>query len=167
MSQLITLLPNLGQLPKRIIIGFVRNRAFNGDRGLNPFNFEHFGINYLSLYVDGAQVPARQLQPNFTNGLYAEAYQSLFAGTGFHFLNQGNCISRQAFANGYCLFAYDLTPDLSANDNTHWNLVRHGSVRLDVRFQEPLTATINCIVYGEYANVLEIDAARQCIVDFS
>ena len=157
----------LGQLPKRIIIGFVKNKAFNGDRTLNPFNFEHFGINYISLYVDGAQVPARQLQPDFENGLYAEAYQSLFSGTGTHFLNHGNSISRQAFSQGYCLFAYDLTPDLSANDNTHWNLVRHGSVRLDVRFRTPLTTTINCIVYGEYANVLEIDAARQCIVDFS
>ena len=27
----------LGQLPKRIIIGFVDNRAFNGNRTLNPF----------------------------------------------------------------------------------------------------------------------------------
>lgn len=157
----------LGQLPKRIIVGFVRNSAFNGNRRQNPFNFEHFGISHISMYVDGTQVPSRQLQPNFNNGLYAEAYQSLFSGTGFHFLNQGNSISREAYAGGYCLFAYDLTPDLSANDNTHWNLVRHGSVRLDVRFREPLTATVNCIIYGEYANVLEIDAARQCIVDFS
>ena len=86
-----------------------------------------------------------------------EAYQSLFTRTGFHFLNQGNGISRKAFAKGYCLFAYDLTPDLSANDNSHLNLVRHNSVRLDVRFHEPLTTTINCIIYGEYANVLEID----------
>ena len=45
----------LGQLPKRIIIGFVDNKAFNGNRTFNPFNFEHFSINHLSLYVDGAQ----------------------------------------------------------------------------------------------------------------
>lgn len=43
----------LGQVPKRIIIGFVQNKASNGDRALNPFNSEHFGINYSSLYVDG------------------------------------------------------------------------------------------------------------------
>ena len=43
----------LSQLPKRIIIGFVNNKAFNGDRALNPFNFEHFNINFLCLYVDG------------------------------------------------------------------------------------------------------------------
>lgn len=30
----------LGQLPKRIIIGFVNNIAFNSDRKLRPFNFK-------------------------------------------------------------------------------------------------------------------------------
>ena len=37
----------IGQLLKRIIIGFVNNKAFNCDRALNPFNFEHFNINFL------------------------------------------------------------------------------------------------------------------------
>ena len=29
----------LRQLPKRVVLGFVDNKAFNGDRKLNPFNF--------------------------------------------------------------------------------------------------------------------------------
>ena len=40
----------LGQLPKRIIVGFVENKAFNGDKNLNPFNFKNFHINYLCLH---------------------------------------------------------------------------------------------------------------------
>ena len=157
----------LGQLPKRIIIGFVKNAAYNGDRSLNPFNFGHFDINYISLSIDGVQVPSRQFQPDFTSGMYVDAYHGLFSGTGVHFLNQGNCISREAYKKGFCLFAYDLTPDLSANSNTHFNLVRHGSARIDVRFAKELPSNINCIVYAEYNNILEIDSSRQCIVDFS
>lgn len=158
----------LGQLPKRIIIGFVDNKAFNGDHTLNPFNFRHHGINYLSLYVDGVQIPSKPLQPDFTDTeRYVDAYHTLFSGTGIHFLNQGNCITRAIYPFGYCLFAFDLTPDLSANSNSHWNLVKHGSVRIEVRFQQALTSTVNCIVYAEYDNVLEIDATRQVIVDFS
>ena len=42
----------LAKLPKRIIVGFVDNRALNGNRALNPFNIQHFDINYLSLYID-------------------------------------------------------------------------------------------------------------------
>ncbi|XP_048506961.1 uncharacterized protein F54H12.2-like [Athalia rosae] len=157
----------LGQLPKRIIIGFVDNKAFNGDRTRNPFNFQHFKTNFLSLYVDGQQIPSKPLQPDFTKSrLYVDAYQTLFSGTGIHFLNEGNGISRADYPYGYCLTAFDLTPDLSANSNTHWNLVRHGSVRIEVRFEEALEKTINCVVYAEFDNILEIDSSRQVIVDF-
>ena len=157
----------MGPVARRFICGFVRNKAFNGDRQCNPFNFDHFDINYFALSVDGVQVPSRQLQPNFESDLFVEAFHSLFSGTGIHFLNQGNCISRDAFKKGYCLFVFDLTPDLSANSNTHFNLVRHGNVRIDVRFSKPLTDNINCLVYGEFDSILEIDSTRQCIVDFT
>ena len=120
------------------------------------------------MYVDGVQVPSKPLQPNFHgNQLYINAYHTLFSGTGVYFLNQGNQISHESYPNGYCLFASDLTPDLSVNEFTHWNLVKHGSVRLDVRFAEALDNTINCIVYAEYDNILEIDASRQTIIDVS
>lgn len=158
----------LGQLPKRIIVGFVDNKAFNGDRAMNPFNFQNYQINYLSLYADGLQVPSKPLQPDFTTAnMCVDSYHTLFSGTGIHFLNEGNCISRSNYPRGYCLFAFDLTPDLSANSSTHWNLVRHGSVRIEVRFAKALTSTVNCIVYAEYDNVVEIDSSRQVIVDFS
>ena len=118
------------------------------------------------MYADGVQVPSRQLQPNFEPDAYVEAYQNLFIGTGIHFKNQGNSITKSAFSKGYALFAYDLTPDLSANENSHWNSVRHGGVRIDVEFANPLEETVNCIMYAEYDNILEIDSARQCIVDY-
>ncbi|KYN17311.1 Uncharacterized protein F54H12.2 [Trachymyrmex cornetzi] len=121
------------------------------------------------LYADGIQIPSRSLQPNFSKDepLYVEAYHTIFSGTGIHFLNEGNSISRDDYANGYTLFAFDLTPDLSANCAGHWNLVKHGSLRLEVRFEKALSVTINCIVYAEFDNVLEIDSSRQVIVDFS
>lgn len=157
----------LGQLPKRIIVGFVQNKSYNGDRNRNPFDFQHFNINSLGLFVDGVQVPSKTLQPDFTNKkLYIDAYHTLFSGTGIHFLNEGNQITRESYPNGYCLFVFDLTPDLSANECSHWNLIKHGSVRLDVRFSIALSDTVNCIIYTEYDNILEIDASRQVIVDY-
>ncbi|XP_011630458.1 uncharacterized protein F54H12.2-like [Pogonomyrmex barbatus] len=159
----------LGQLPKRVIVGFVDNKAFNGDRKLNPFNFKNYGINFFSLYADGMQIPSRSLQPNFSKDepLYIKAYNTLFSGTGIHFLNEGNSISREDYADGFTPFAFDLTPDLSANCAGHWNLVRHGSLRLEVRFEKAITTTINCILYAEFENVMEINSSRQVIVDFS
>ena len=54
----------LGQLPKRIIIGFVKKKAYNGDFKLHPYNFRNFNINFLCLYVCGVQIPTKPLEPN-------------------------------------------------------------------------------------------------------
>ncbi|XP_020298873.1 uncharacterized protein F54H12.2-like, partial [Pseudomyrmex gracilis] len=80
----------LGQLTKRVIIGFVENKAFTGDNKLNPFNFKNFNINFLSLYIDGMQVPTRPLQPSISRDspFYIEAFHTLFSETGIHFLNE-------------------------------------------------------------------------------
>ena len=159
----------LGQLPKRVIVGFVENVAFNGHKKYNPFNFRNYDINFFSLYHDGTQIPSRPLQPRFSadHPMYIEAYQTLFSGTGIHFLNEGNAISRDDYAQGYTLFAFDLTPDLSANCVEHWNLVKHGSLRMEVGFEKALESTINAIVYAEFDNVIEIDSSRQVIIDFA
>ncbi|XP_033210830.1 uncharacterized protein F54H12.2-like [Belonocnema kinseyi] len=158
----------LGQLPKRNIIGFVENDAFNNHRSKNPFNFRHFNINHFSLYVDDMQIPTKPLQPDFSTGkLYIDAYQTMFSGTGMYLMNEGNNIDRFDYANGYCLFAFDLTLDLSTNCQSHRNLVKHSSLRIEFRVEETLQQTINCIVYAEYDNVLEIEASRQVIVDYS
>jgi len=68
----------LGQLPKRIIVGFIDNKAFNSDRKLNPFNFKNYGINFFSLYSDCMQILNRPIQSNFSKDepLYVEAYHS-------------------------------------------------------------------------------------------
>ena len=87
----------LGQLPKRIILGLVSNLTFNGNREMNPFNFHYHNLNYLALYIDGVQVPSKALQPNFWNKKYIEAYHTVFSGTGIHFLNQGNSLSRDIY----------------------------------------------------------------------
>lgn len=156
----------LGQIPKRVIIGLVSNKAFNGDRKENPFNFQHFQVSYLALNVDGVQIPSKAIQPDYPDN-FVDAYQTLFSGTGIHFMNEGNSIARDTYANGNCLYAFDLTPDLSANNPGHWNLVKTGAVRLELRFAATLTQSVNCVVYAEYDNIIEIDSSRQIITDFS
>ena len=126
------------QLPKRIRVGFVDNKTFN-DIKLKPFNFKNYGINFFSLYAEGMQIPSRLLQTNFSKDepLYVEDHHTqLTLRTGIHFLNESNSVSRNDYANGYTLFAFDFTPDLSANCAGHWNLGKHGSLRLEVRFEK-------------------------------
>lgn len=48
-----------GQLPRRIFIACVDNGAFNGSLKKDPFNFNHYNINYLACFLDGVQYPIK------------------------------------------------------------------------------------------------------------
>jgi len=154
-----------GQLPTRIVIGLVDSRAFNGSREHNPFNFRHYNVSEISLYLDGQQqYVLKPLQPNFEEGLYVRTYNTLFAGTNKINRDEGNFITREDYKAGYALYAFDLTADLAESD--HFNLVKHGSVRLALRFSEPTPHTVSIIAYAVFDNLLEIDRDRNLLVDF-
>lgn len=156
----------LGQLPKRCIIGFVESSAFNGSMKGNPYNFQHFNHNYLALYVDSVQIPSKPLTPDFEKKTFTRSYHTLFSGSGVHFGDIGNDISLREYPNGYCLAAFDLTPDLSCHD-THWNIIKSGSLRIEMRFSKPLEKTITAVIFSEFDNIIEIDRNRNVIIDYS
>ena len=72
-----------------------------------------------------------------------------------------------SYSLGYFLTAFDLTPDLSAHCHSHWKLVCSGSRCIEVSFETAPKITINCIVYSEYDNFLEIDSTPQILTDFN
>lgn len=156
----------LGQMPKRCIIGMVDGKAFNGSFPLNPFEFKHFDYNYLALYIDSTQVPSRPLMPDFEKDLYTRPYYTLFEGSGIYFNDTGNSITHADYPHGYCLAAFDLTADLSCNE-PHWNLIKSGTLRAEIRFSKPLPSTVNLIIFAEFDNIIEIDKNRNIILDYS
>lgn len=156
----------LGQLPKRVIVCAVDNAAYNGTIATNPFNFKNYDINFIALYKDGEQIPSRPLQPNFGDNLCVRSYIRLFSETGQYYLDEGNDITQQDFIHGNTLFAFDLTPDL-ASGGGHFELIKQGNLRLDVRFGTALPNTINVIVYAEFDNILQIDKTRNVIFDYA
>ena len=157
----------LGHIPKRVVIGLVDNVSFNGDYRRNPFNFKHYGLNYLGLYVDNEQTPWRPLQPKFSgkDDAYMMAYQTLFSGTNTLFQDTGNHIDREDYETGYSLFAFDLSPDLSSG--SHFNLVKRSNMRLELKFSTALTSTVTAIILSETESVLEVDSARNILLDYS
>ena len=79
-----------GHLPTRVVVGLVNNRAFNGHLENNPFNFEHYNLSDISVYLDGQQQFAlKPIQPDYENKLYIRAYDILFAGTGKLYKDEG------------------------------------------------------------------------------
>lgn len=154
-----------GQLPSRLILALVDNRATNGDLTKNPFNFQHFSVREISVYLDGQQFGIKPLTVDFANSLYATSYMSLFNGTGTDNRNEGNDISRTDYGQGFALYAFDLTPDLSENES--FNLTRQGTVRVDAKFSTALPNTVSVVAYAEFENIIEIDRNRNVVFDFN
>ena len=77
---------------------------------------------------------------------------------------EGIYIDREDYANGYALYAFDLTAELGEDD--HFRLLRQGSVRLGLKFAVALPATATVVAYAEFENVIEVDRDRNVIFDF-
>ncbi|CAF1087024.1 unnamed protein product, partial [Brachionus calyciflorus] len=118
---------NITSLPTRVVIGFVRNSAYDGVLDQNPFNFGHFNLTKLNLMVDGLSSPYyKPLELNFAKNQYIRGYYSLFENIDKPVFATGNDISREDYPKGYSLFAFDLTPDLYNGDQ--FNIIRTGNL---------------------------------------
>jgi hypothetical protein len=156
----------LGQLPTHIVIGLVDSVAANGSYTKNPFNFQHFFLNYLALQVDSEQVPVSALTPNYKDKNYQRAYQTLFEALGTWKSDRGIDISRDAYPEGYTLYAFNLTANQQpCCENFH--LLRQGNLKMEMKFAQALTETVSMIMYLVYENMLEVDRTRSVVYDYS
>ena len=157
----------LGQLPSRVVIGFLNNNAMHGTYTESPFNFQHFDTNYICLHLDGRSIPAKPLRPDFDNECYARSYYQLQDSLGKTDTPDSNTITYKEYAKGHTLWVFDLTPDAAADSPNYINLIKHGNLRLEVHFKKPLDNTISVLVQGEFTNLIEIDKFKNVMIDFT
>jgi hypothetical protein len=107
----------LGPLPERILIAFVKNTAFVGSAGTNPFHFQHYDMTNLVLLVNGAQHPPEPLKMDFYSPFGAtRAYETLFSSTGNRHDERAHMITLEIFTKGFFVLGFDLTPDREADE---------------------------------------------------
>ena len=156
-----------GLVPKTFVFGLVESEAFNGAYKKNPYNFQHFNMSSVGLSVNGEAMPFKPLQLSFgANSRFIEAFSTLFSGTGKMYLNNGNDISRDEFANGNAIFAFDLTADMCGS-SPHFNTVQRGNLAVDIKFSVAPTTAVSLVCYGEFENLIQIDAERNVVYDYS
>ena len=170
-----------GIIPKTFVVGFVAVDAASGVYTKNPYNFAHFGVTSLSLTANGEEIPFKQLTLKYLKNEdgkidttagedaeldFDEAYNTLFSGTGKIYSNAGLDIDRDDYPGGYALYAFDLTPDM-CKSSEYFNTVQRGSLSLALTFRKATKHPLAMVCYGDFENVIRIDAERNAIYDIS
>ena len=153
-----------GQLPRRIIIGLVKNSSFNGRVAANPFKFEHFDLNFLTINNGTQSFPSEPLQPNFDAQQYILAYEGLVSALGYLHDDRDFSINREDYSKGNTLFAFDLTADQC--EGAHVDPIKYGNLKIEMHFAKALAQPVNVIVYAEFESCIKIDRARNVIADY-
>jgi hypothetical protein len=160
-----------GDIPSRLIVGFVSSEAFNGSYKLSPFNFKHYNVSFLSTSINGQTVPSKPLQPHFDPvvseginlflGNYGEAYQTVLSGLDKLNRDQGLVFSRLEYPRGYCIYIFDLDGAISSDGD--YPVIRKGSLKFECKFKDALPETVNLIMLGDFGGIVEIDQARNVL----
>ena len=168
-----------GIIPNSFVVGLVHVDASTGEYGKNPYNFQHFGVTSVSLTANGQEIPFKLLTLKYpvnedgkidpakdTELDFDEAYNTLFSGTGKIYSNAGLDITREDYPGGYALYAFDLTPDMCKSAD-YFNAVQRGSLTLALTFGDSKDHAIGMVCYGDFENIIRIDAERNAIYDIS
>ncbi|MES9883689.1 MAG: hypothetical protein ABW185_22790 [Sedimenticola sp.] len=156
-----------GVTPVKIAIAFVETSAVSGNYKKNPFNFQNCDINEICIYADGVPVGGAPVKVNFdktTGRTTARAFTDLFRFANKWKSDSGNDLNEDDFSSGSTLFVFQLEPFYDGQ-KSFINLVKTGSIRLDVQFSTPLPETMTCIVYSEAPGYFEINEQRDIITE--
>ena len=72
-----------GKLPDRVALTMVNDAAMTGSYTAYPFNFQNFGLNYLSLLVNSQHLPRIPYEPNFARNDYLREYLGVLEAMGY------------------------------------------------------------------------------------
>jgi hypothetical protein len=153
--------------PRKLVVAFVNFYSVGSQFPTNPFNFQGYDLKHITVFVDGHPVGGNPIKMNFDDSggqSVTEALLSLYQVTNKWMNDAGSQISRDDIAKGgYVLYAFDVEPAFAQGD--YLTLSRQGNIRIEDNFGKPLPHSVTCIVYSEDSGYIEINLARDIILE--
>ena len=144
-----------GILPYFFMVGVQSRGALARDRTKNPCSLHK--MKRVQLYIDGQQHFPNDIESNGEYDTYM--LSTLLDETGR--INNGESAVYYNY-NTYPIFAFDLTPDKSQNQQG-LNLQKSGAARLNIGFEANTPNDYILIVLAYYDQIIEITKDRELI----
>ena len=154
-----------GRIPKRMVLFMCENAVMEGHPKKNSFAFNHYDVNFISLYLDGVQYPSRAYKPDFENDLFLTCYIDMLNFVDKWGNDKNNGISWADYKQSRVFFCFDFTDSKTGGNTNHFHLTRHGSVRLEMNFAKELADSLNVVIYSEFDQIVHIDSNRAVLVN--
>ena len=156
-----------GELPARVIIGFVATDSFSGHLSKDPFAFKPFNLSQIYLNVCGRAIPSVPLVCDFEKNHFRRAYYQLLDTV------QGPCqdsetigLSEKNYKEDTCFFGFTIARTLTGQQASVPQR-EQGYLNCKVLFKEVLPENLNAIIVLEHHNNIELDSARNIYLDYS
>jgi len=146
-----------GKLPRSFTFGILESEQLENKPKLNPFFFNHRGLSYLNVFINGEPIHPIAIAPKFSTGQYLKEYRWSLDNSGLK-NDQTNGITMEEYARNSCFFHYDMSPDLCNNYYKHG--VETGSIDIHIGFSEALTKNHTLMFYASYDEQILIDKNR-------
>lgn len=152
-------------IPRRITVGLLDHKAFDGSIEYSPFNFKPFNLRSISVHAGGYIYPQVPYTLDFDKGHCIKAYVDMYEALGAANSDKSFDISFKQFRDGgWTFFVIPLTSTL--DDSGGFELLRAGTTTLRLHFEQPIPqGGIEMIVFGEFDQMLLIDYNRRVISD--
>jgi hypothetical protein len=135
-----------GIYPKAIYLAMVRQDAYDGNFGRNPFNFQDFGVKHLALKVNGRSIPQAPYEPDFANVNYLREYMTLLYSTGNRQISEDdNGLTLADYKGGSAIFAFPFAPDLSLDGTQQPMRLSH--IQLEAKWRVGLATPIVILLF--------------------
>jgi hypothetical protein len=148
-------------VPKKVIVAFIDNTAYNGAINSAPYNFLPYNLKEITINAGGLQQPLIPYNANFSNAKDSTILRMFNEMHETFNRPETNGITLERYLSGSAFFVLQL----SADDCDAFSLIREGTSSIRVLFDTPLKKAISMLILAEFDHIIAIDRHRIAISD--
>ena len=139
---------------RRLAVCMATNESFVGNHQLNPFHYQKFDLDQISIYRNGLPIADSPISTANIKRLYFNTLSDLA------YIDNGHGISLQDYPNHFVM-VFDLTSTQQASHEFIHPELTNSSISIELKFSTALAANIEIFIVGEKASTIFIDSNRK------